>query len=145
MSEEIKQIVRKNYEDVWSQGDLSAADQIYADTYVAHIANMPSAISGAEQFKQFVALFRALSPDLCFTVEEQIAEGDKVATRWTARTRNTGDLLPLAAAGNEIVITGISIHKVAAGRLAESWDNWDAMTAFQAMGQDVFETLSLNL
>ena len=84
MTQNIKQIVRKNFENVWNQGDVSAADQIYADTYVAHIANMASAISCAEDFIQFVALFRALSPGLSFTVEDQIAEGDKVATRWTA-------------------------------------------------------------
>lgn len=145
MSEDIKRIVRKNYENVWNQGDVSAADQIYADTYVAHIANMPSVINGVEEFLQFVTLFRALSPEICFTVEDQIAEGDKVATRWTARIRNTGGLLPSATAGGDVMVAGMSIHKVADGRLTESWDNWDAMTAFQALGQDMLDTLSLNL
>ncbi len=145
MSEDIKRMVRKIFENIWNQGDVSAADQIYADTYVAHIANMPSVISGVEEFKQFVALFRALSSDLCFTVEDQIAEGDKVATRWTARIRNTGGLLSSATADGDVMVAGMSIHKVADGRLTESWDNWDAMTAFQALGQDMLEALSFNL
>jgi len=136
VSEDNKRIARKTFESVWSRGDLSVADQIYTEDYVAHVANMPSAISGLEQFKQFVALFRALSPDLHFDVQDQIGEGDKVATRWMARSRG---------ASGELAVTGISIHRVAGGRLAESWDNWDAMTAFQAMGQDALETLSLNL
>lgn len=145
MSEDLKQLVRKNYENVWNQGDVSTAGQIYADTYTAHIANMPSAISSIEEFKQFVTLFRALSPDLFFTVEDQIAEGDKVATRWTATIRNTGELSASVSAGEDIIVAGMSIHKVVDGRLAESWDNWDAMTAFQALGQDMLESLSLNL
>lgn len=145
MSEDLKQLVRKNYENVWNQGDVSVADQIYADNYIAHIANMPSAISSVEEFKQFVVLFRALSPDLCFTVEDQIAEGDKVATRWTATIRNTGELSASEPAGGDIIVAGMSLHKVVDGKLAESWDNWDAMTAFQALGQDMFELLSLNL
>ncbi len=106
---------------------------------------MPSAISSVEEFKQFVTLFRALSPELCFTVEDQIAEGDKVATRWTATIRNTGELSASEPAGGDIIVAGMSLHKVVDGRLVESWDNWDAMTAFQALGQDMFESLSLNL
>ena len=145
MSEDIKQIVRKSYENVWNIGDMSVVDQIYSETYVAHIASIPSAISGVEEFKQFVALFRALSPDLHFTIDEQISEGDKVATRWTASMLNTRGLVSSTPAGKDIVVTGMSMHKVENGRLLESWDNWDAMTAFQAMGQDVFEKLSLNL
>lgn len=145
MSEENKGLSRKSFETVWSEGDLAVADQICAPDYVAHIANIPTVISGVEQFKQFVALFRALSPDLQFEVEDQIAEGDKVATRWTARTRGAEGLAALVSADGEIEVAGITIHRVAQGRLAESWDNWDAMTAFQALGQDVFEQLSLSL
>ena len=84
-SEDIKQAVQQVFEKVWNQGDTSAADQIFADTYVAHIANISSPINSADEFKQFVALFRALSPDMCFTIDDQVAEGDKVATRWSAR------------------------------------------------------------
>jgi predicted ester cyclase len=116
VSEDLKQLVRKNYENVWNQGDVSVADQIYADNYIAHIANMPSAISSVEEFKQFVVLFRALSPDLFFTVEDQIAEGDKVATRWTATIRNTGELSASEPAGGDIIVAGMSIHKVVDGR-----------------------------
>ena len=145
MSEDIKQAVRNVFENVWNKGDASAADLIYADTYTAHIANVSSAIRGVEEFKQFVALFRAISPDLCFTIDDQISEGDKVATRWTARLQDKGDGSASDPGGENIVVTGMSIHKMVNGRLVESWDNWDAMTVFQSMGQDVFETLSLNL
>jgi len=145
MSEHIKRTVRLVFENVWNLGDTDAANRIYADTYTAHIANLPSAINGVEEFKQFVALFRAISPDLCFTIEDQISEDNKVATRWTARLQDNQEGTAGDPVGEQLVVTGMSIHKMANGRLVESWDNWDAMTVFQSMGQDVFELLSLKL
>ena len=145
MSEDIKQAVQKVFEKIWNQGDTSAADQIFADTYVAHIASISSPINSADEFKQFVALFRALSPDMCFTIDDQVAEGDKVATRWTVRFPSSSDGLVAESANEDIVVTGMSMHKMTNGKLVESWDNWDSMTAFQSMGQDVFESLSLNM
>jgi predicted SnoaL-like aldol condensation-catalyzing enzyme len=144
VSEDIKQAVQQVFEKVWNQGDTSAADQIFADTYVAHIANIPSPINSADEFKQFVALFRALSPGICFTIEDQVAEGDKVATRWSARLQTSGS--PAAESADEgTLVTGMSMHRMTDGKLVESWDNWDSMTAFQSMGQDLFESLSLNM
>jgi steroid delta-isomerase-like uncharacterized protein len=145
VSEDIKQVVQKVFEQVWNQGDTSAADQIFADNYVANIANISSPINSADEFKLFVAPFRALSPDMCFTIDDQVAEGDKVATRWTVRLQNSGDGSVAEAADEGIVVTGMSMHKMTNGKLVESWDNWDSMTAFQSMGQDVFESLSLNM
>ena len=145
MSEDIKQAVQQVFEKVWNQGDTSAADQIFADTYVAHIANISSPINSADEFKQFVALFRALSPDMCFTIEDQVAEGDKVATRWSVRLQTSGGGQAAESADESILVTGMSMHKMTNGKLVESWDNWDSMTAFQSMGQDLFESLSLNM
>lgn len=145
MSEQNIQTVRKVFEGVWNEGDTSIAAQIYADSYVAHIANVSSTIAGMDEFIQFVALFRALSPDLSFTIDDQICQADKVATRWTVRIQNKGDFSGNGVVGEEIAVTGMSMHRLVDGRLVESWDNWDAMTAFQSLGQDVFESLSLTL
>ena len=144
MAENIKQAVQQVFEKVWNQGDTSAADQIFADSYVAHIADIPSPINSADEFKQFVALFRALSPGMRFTIEDQVAEGDKVATRWSVRFQTSAS--PAAESADEsTLVTGMSMHKMTNGKLVESWDNWDSMTAFQSMGQDLFESLSLNM
>jgi predicted SnoaL-like aldol condensation-catalyzing enzyme len=144
VSEDIKQAVQQVFEKVWNQGDTSTADQIFADNYVAHIADIPSPINSVDEFKQFVALFRALSPGICFTIEDQVAEGDKVATRWSARLQTSGS--PAAESADEgTLVTGMSMHRMTDGKLVESWDNWDSMTAFQSMGQDLFESLSLNM
>jgi predicted ester cyclase len=85
MLEENKAIVRRNFEEIWNKENFSVADETHASDYVAHIASSPEDIKGIQQFKQFVALFHFAFPDTQFTIEDQIAEGSKVATRWTAR------------------------------------------------------------
>ena len=136
MSETNKQLALKIFEEVLNQGDLAVIDEIYAEDFVAHIANTPEATNGIEAFKQFVVLFQALHPELRFTVEDQIAEGDRVATRWTARAPDMG---------NEAAITGITIHRLADGKVVESWDNWDAAGALQARGPELFDQIGLSL
>ena len=136
MSESNKKLARKIFEEIWNQGALPLADELYDADYVAHISHYPEAIRGVEAFKQFVALFQALHSDLQFTVEDQIAEGDQVVTRWTARSPGLG---------TDVAVTGISIHRLADGRFVESWDNWDTISALQARGQQVFDKIGLSI
>ncbi len=103
---------------------------------MAHISHDAEVIRGIEAFKQFVALFQALHPDLQFTIEDQIAEGDQVVTRWTARSPGLG---------TDVAVTGISIHRLADGRFVESWDNWDTVGALQARGQELFDKIGLSI
>ena len=136
MLESNKTLARKVFEEIWNQGALPLADEIYDRDYVAHISHHPEAIQGVEAFKQFVALFQTLHPDLQFTVEDQIAEGDQVVTRWTARSQGLGA---------DIAVTGISIHRLAKGLFVESWDNWDTVDALQARGQELFDKIGLSI
>lgn len=136
MYEAHKALARKIFENIWNLADLTLVDEIYSEDYVAHIAHAPEDIGGREAFKQFVALFHALFPDLQFTLEDQIAEDDKIVTRWTARS---------ASVGTELTAAGISIHRLADGRIVESWDNWDALSAMQAAGPGVFDKIGLSL
>jgi predicted SnoaL-like aldol condensation-catalyzing enzyme len=136
VSESNKKLARKIFEEIWNQGSLPLADEMYDGDYVAHISHHPEAIRGVEAFKQFVALFQALHSDLQFTVEDQIAEGDQVVTRWTARSPGLG---------TDVAVTGISIHRLADGRFVESWDNWDTVSALQARGQQVFDKIGLSI
>jgi ketosteroid isomerase-like protein len=131
-----KATIARIFEELWNRQDLTVIEEVCAEDFVAHIAHTPEAICGVEAFSHFVALFQALHPDLHFTVEDQIAEGDKVATRWTARAPDLG---------SGAVLTGISIHRLMDGRVVESWDNWDAVGALQARGQGVFDKIGLSL
>ena len=93
MMEDQKNIIRRVFDEVWNKNDLSLVDQVYAAEYVAHVAGAPRDIEGPEHFKQFVAMHGVLASDLSFSIEDQIAESDRVATRWTATTTSTSGLL----------------------------------------------------
>jgi predicted ester cyclase len=79
-------------------------------------------------------MLRAAFPDLHQTIEEQIAEGDKVAYRWTARGTHLGELMGIAPTGNRVMFTGISIAHLAEGKIEEIWENYDALGMMQQLG-----------
>ena len=145
MSEDQKNVIRRVFEEVWNKNDLSYVDQVYAANYVAHVAGAPRDIEGPEQFKQFVALHGVLTSDLRFTIEDQITEDDRVATRWTSTAIPAAGLVSVPGDSQTITVTGISIHRFADGKIVESWDNWDLLTIHQALGADVFESVSLSI
>ena len=145
MTQDHKTVIRRVFDEVWNKSDFSLLDQVYGPDYVAHIAGAPKDVEGPEQFKQFVALQGVLISDLSFSVDDQIAEGDSVATRWTATAAPTSGLVNAPTDGQEIKIAGISIHRFADGKIVESWDNWDALTLYQALGTDVLESASLSI
>ncbi len=134
MSEENKAIVRREIEELFNRdGNLDAADEIYASNYVGHEPTTGDN-RGIEGAKQFAAAYRDAFPDLQATIEDQIAEGDKVATRFRARGTHQGDLEGIAPTGNQIEITGIFISRIAEGKIAEDWSNFDALGMLQQIG-----------
>ncbi len=82
--EEHKAIARRLYEEVWNQGNLAAANELLAPTYVAHDPGTPGRPNGIEGEQQTASLYRSAFPDLHFTLEDVLAEGDEVAVRFTA-------------------------------------------------------------
>src|SRR5512143_4236004 len=120
MSDANKAIVRRNFEEIWNKENLAVVDELHAPDYVGHIAAGGGEIQGAAAFKQFVMLQRLAFPDAAFTIEDQIAEGDKVATRWTARGTHKGAFRGIAPRGQAMQITGISIHRFVDGKIQES-------------------------
>ena len=84
--------------------------------------------------KRYAAMLRVAFPDLHQTIEEQIAEGDKVAYRWTARGTHQGELMGLAPTGNRVLFTGISIARLSEGKIEEIWENYNALGMMQQIG-----------
>ncbi len=134
MSEENKAIVRREVEELFGQGSLDVADEVYAPDYVGHTPDAPEDIRGVEAARQYAASFRNAFPDLQATVEEQLAEGDKVATRFTGRGTHQGDLEGIAPTGNRMEITGIAISRIEGGKIAEDWTNYDGLGLMQQIG-----------
>ncbi len=134
LAEESKAIVRRAYEEAYSRGDLTAAAQYYTDDYVRHDPATPNLGTGLEAVRQVVTNYRTAFPDLQLTIEDLLAEGEKVVTRWTVRGTHRGDLQGAAPTGKQVVTPGISISRIVEGRIAEEWVHWDTLGLLQQIG-----------
>jgi len=128
-----KTLVQRELE-MFSSGDLSIADEIYSEDYVGHDPAQPAPIRGIEEAKAEVAGYRAAFSDLQVAIDHQVAEGDYVVTRWTARGTHDGELFGIAPTGNSVTTTGITIVRIAGGKIAEDHTQWDALGLMQQIG-----------
>ena len=130
-TEENKAIVRRWYE---AGSDDEVTDEIVAPGYICHVPPYPD-IRGPEGAKEFDARSLAILPDLREEIEDMIAEGDKVAVRWTLSGTHEGESrLGVAPTGRRISITGTSIMRFEGGKIAEQWSVFDLMGMMQQMG-----------
>jgi steroid delta-isomerase-like uncharacterized protein len=134
MSEENKAISRRADEELFNLGNLSVADELFAVDYVYHDPTSGEDWCGPEGVKQFVSMFRTAFPDLRYTIEDQIAEGDKVVIRYTASGTHQGLLMGLAPKGKRVEITDISIMRIESGKIKEIRENYDALGLMQQLG-----------
>ena len=134
MSEKNKTIVRRLLEELWNQGNLSVADEFFASTYVHHDASTPDVGRGPESEKKRATLYRTAFPDLHLTIEDVIAEGETVMTRWSCRGTHKGDLNGMAPTGKPITVSGVTVARVSNGKIAEGYVNWDALGLMQQLG-----------
>jgi steroid delta-isomerase-like uncharacterized protein len=122
---------------IWTTGDLGAADELYASDYVNHQhhdPNDPRDLHGLEAMKAFAAEFRQAFPDFHDSIDIQIAEGEMVATRFTSRGTHRGAFMGVEPTNKELSWSGITINRIAQGRIVESWANWDMLGMMQQLG-----------
>jgi len=126
------------YQRTWvealNRGDVAGADAAFAPDCVIHITGSPGPDLDLAGFKQMLAGFFAAFPDLRFTMEDQIVAGDKVAIRWTAEGTHTGPLGEAPATGKRVRIDGLLFDRVADGRVAERWEQWDQPAMLRQLG-----------
>ena len=136
MSEENKMIARRFREEIWNPGNLAIADEICASDFVWRNLDplTPDFGPGPTALKQVVTMYRTAFPDVRCTIEDLVAEGDRVVIRWTARGTNNGTLGNLGPTGKTSTVTGIDILRVSGGKIQESWTNWDTLGMFQQLG-----------
>ncbi len=134
MSAQNKAIVRRLFEELWNKGDLSVADQLFSPNYAHHDPSTPDFGRGPESERKRATLYRTAFPDLQLTIEDIIAEGETVIARWSCRGTHKGDLSGIAPTGKQFTISGVSIARIAGGKMAESWINWDALGLMQQLG-----------
>ena len=131
-AEENKELVRRYWEAV-DREPMAAIDAFVAQEYIDHNPPLGSP-PGRESLKQTLAVLQAAFPDTKHTVEEIIAEGDRVVTRMTVRATQTGEILGIPPTGRQVTTTGLTIHRVAGGRLVEHWAQFDAFGLLQQLG-----------
>lgn len=133
-TEENKELIRREIEEVWNRGNLDLADALFAATYVSHNPGNPGQAPGPRGVKDYVASSRAAWPDLHFTVEAQIAEGDLVATRWTVRGTHQREIAGVRPTGRQVSVTGTSNYRIAGGMIVEEWADWDELGVLKQIG-----------
>lgn len=131
-AEDNKAIVRRFYEEVFNQRNLAVVDELCTTNHLFH--NPPTTLRGREEFKQLLSVYITAFPDARFTVEDLIAEGDRVASRYTFRGTHQGDLMGIPPTGKQVTVTGIIINRIVNGKSEEGWLNFDALGMLQQLG-----------
>jgi steroid delta-isomerase-like uncharacterized protein len=131
--DEHKAIIREHVEVLFNQHRVDRTEETVTADYLDH-APLPGQVPGLEGAKQKWAAYLAAVPDMHATVEELIAEGDKVAVRWTVQGTHQGELMGIPATGRRAVFRGISIYRLDDGKIVEQWEQWDRLDLLRQLG-----------
>lgn len=132
MSEHNKMVVRRAIDEVYNQGKLDVVDDLVSKDFVVHFSS--EALHGPDAMKQYVASLREAFPDLHLTIDDQIAEADKVVTRWTASGTHLGTFQGIPPTGKKGVMTGTDTDRFVDGKAVECWTNTDDLGLLQQLG-----------
>lgn len=134
MSMENKAIVRRLYEEVWNKRRVELVDELMSPSHALHLNHLPDSGIGPEAYRREVARFVTGFPDLRLTVEDMVAENDKVAVSWTISGTHKGEFRGISPTGKKVSIEGITINHIADGKIMDSYINWDALSLLQQFG-----------
>src|SRR5919205_2308833 len=135
MSEENKAKARRLLEEAFGQGKVDVVDEVLDPNFVCYDPNSESGeVRGAATIKGEIEYFRNAVPDLTYTVEDQIAEGDKVVTRYMVSGTHQGEFFGVAPTGERIMMRGISIGRFEGGKMAEEWPEYDLLGVMRQLG-----------
>jgi steroid delta-isomerase-like uncharacterized protein len=130
MSEDNKALARRSWEII---DDLDILDEVYASDLVWHEPD--GDVRGFDGARQFVTMYKTAFPDLNVTVEDIVADGDRVVTRWTARGTHQGEIEEFGPpTGRQMELQGITIHRIADGKIVEEWERYDNLSVMQQLG-----------
>jgi steroid delta-isomerase-like uncharacterized protein len=136
MSEENKEKARRLMEEAFGQGKTEVIDEVLHSDFVCYDPNSESGeIRGVDTIKGEIEYFRSAVPDLTYTVEDQVAEGDKVVSRWKASGIHQGEFFGVPGSGNRIEMSGIQIDRFdESGKMVEEWPEYDLLGAMKQIG-----------
>jgi predicted SnoaL-like aldol condensation-catalyzing enzyme len=135
-TEQNKATARRWFTDIIAQGQLEVADEIFAANHIIHDPHAPPSgwPNGPEGLKLVASVFGGGFRDWQIAIEDQLAEGDRVASRWVASAINTGSVMGVPPSGKIVRVTGVNVARFAEGKIVESWFNFDMLTLLQQIG-----------
>jgi len=133
MTDSNKDLIRRLFDDVWNGGRLGLLDTLVGAAYVDHNPS-PGQVAGAAGVKAKVESLRAAFPDLRFTLEELVGEGEIVAARYSWRGTHRGSFLGIAPTGKTILVRGMDFYRLRERRIVEHWDNVDELGMLSQLG-----------
>jgi steroid delta-isomerase-like uncharacterized protein len=134
MSSINKAVIRRLYDEVWNERKVEVIKEIISPSHALHGPTFSGSSIGPEAYKRQVLLFLAGYPDLHWTIEDTIAENDKVVACWTISGTHRGEYMEIPATNKKVSIDGITIHHIAGGKIMDSYSNWDVLGMMQQLG-----------
>jgi steroid delta-isomerase-like uncharacterized protein len=128
-----KKLVRRVIEEPWT-GSWDVLEEGVADAYVGFDPSQPEPIRGRDGLRANLQQYIDAFADARVTVDDQIAEGDKVATRWTGRGTHTGEIAGIAATGKDVTVSGLTISRLEGDKIVEEWTTWDTLGMLVQLG-----------
>jgi steroid delta-isomerase-like uncharacterized protein len=132
-AEQNKSIVRRWVEEGWNKGNAALIDELFTPDFYQHETG-PETVNSREALRPFYAGYLTAFPDLQFTIEDLIAEGDKVVWRFKATGNNTGPFMGGPVTGKSVAVTGTITFRLENSRMAEAWLNLDVLGLLQQVG-----------
>lgn len=133
MSVQNKNLIRRAVEEVWKRGNFTVLGELVTSDFVVHSAVPGDEIHGGEGIKQFHMMLRHAFPDIHFTIEDQIAEGERVVTHWTAQGTHRGEFKG-PATSKHFSIRAIDIDRIVDGKVVERWTSLDQFDLLRQLG-----------
>lgn len=134
MSDANKKIVRREVEELLERGNWTLLEELISEDYVSHDPALPAPIRGRDGLRTVAEGYRTGLGGPRVRIEDQVAEGDTVVTRWTATGRHEGELFGVPPTGRDLTVTGISIERIHGGQIVEDWTIWDALGLMRQLG-----------
>ena len=127
-----KSLAQRVWDEVWHQGDLDRIDDLFASDFVRHDPGRE--LRGPEQNRQFVRELRGAFPDLHFTVQDEVAEGDRVCVRYRFEGTHAGAFRGIPPTTKRIAYSGILIYRILNNKIAEQWTEFDLLGFLKQLG-----------
>ena len=127
-----ERVMRRAFEEIMTRGNVDIIDELFARDFAGH--DTSGGTFGREEFREGVLAMLSAFSNRQVVIADQVANGDKVVTRWTATGVHSGDFNGIPATGRYVSMTGISIDRIAGGKVVESWEVTDDAGLLKQLG-----------